>query len=81
MLFVIDTNVFVSALSSRSKFHWIIEDLMEEKFEIAVSTAILLEYEEILKQKYNPVVAEAFYKPYRNFLTFNLLQNIINGIY
>lgn len=36
MIFVIDTNVFVSALSSRSKFHWIIEDLMAEKFEIAV---------------------------------------------
>jgi uncharacterized protein len=60
MLLVIDTNVFVSALSSRSKFHWIIEDLMNEVFEIAVSTDILLEYEEVLKQKFNPVTAETF---------------------
>lgn len=60
MLFVIDTNVFVSSLSSHSQYHWIIEELLDENFEIAVSTGILLEYEEILKQKYNLTAAEAF---------------------
>ncbi len=60
MKLVIDTNVLVSALSSRSIFHWIIQDLMAEKFEIAISYEVLLEYEEILKKKYDSQTAENF---------------------
>ena len=57
---VIDTNVLVSALSSRSSFHWLIRLLLEEKIELYVTTEIVLEYEEILKQKYSANVAEYF---------------------
>lgn len=60
MKLVIDTNVLVSALSSRSVFHWIIQDLIAEKFEIAISYEVLLEYEEILKKKYDAQTAEDF---------------------
>ncbi len=60
MRIVIDTNVFVASLSSRSPFHWLIEALMDEVFDLYVSTEVLLEYEEILKQKYPYVVAENF---------------------
>ncbi|MFN7116844.1 MAG: putative toxin-antitoxin system toxin component, PIN family [Saprospiraceae bacterium] len=60
MKLVIDTNVLVSALSSRSVFHWIIQDLIAEKFEIATSHEVLLEYEEILKKKYDVQTAENF---------------------
>ncbi|HEY4112218.1 putative toxin-antitoxin system toxin component, PIN family [Puia sp.] len=57
---VIDTNVLVSALSSRSPYHWLIENLLEEKFELYVTNEILLEYEEILKAKYSEHVASNF---------------------
>ena len=60
MKFVIDTNIFVSSLSSRSDSHWIIQHLLQEKFEVSVSHEILLEYEEILKQKYDLQTTENF---------------------
>jgi putative PIN family toxin of toxin-antitoxin system len=57
---VIDTNVLVSALSSRSIYHWLILQLLDEKIDLSVTEEILLEYEEILKQKYSSSVAENF---------------------
>ena len=60
MRLVIDTNILVASLSSKSKYHWIIQALREGKFELCVTEEIYLEYEEILKQKYNVVVANAF---------------------
>lgn len=60
MRVVIDTNVLVSSLSSRSPYHWIIELILSEKIDLLVSEEILLEYEEILKVKYAPAVAHHF---------------------
>ncbi len=57
---VIDTNILVASLSSRSAYHWLIEALMEEKFELFVSTEVMLEYEEILKLRYPLAVATNF---------------------
>jgi putative PIN family toxin of toxin-antitoxin system len=57
---VIDTNVLVSALSSKSQYHWLVELLLEEKFELSVTEEILLEYEEVLKVKYSDNVASNF---------------------
>jgi uncharacterized protein len=57
---VIDTNVLVSALSSRSIYHWLIELLLEEKFDLYVTDEILFEYEEVLKSKYSDAVATNF---------------------
>jgi uncharacterized protein len=57
---VIDTNVLVSALSSRSSYHWLIELLLEEKFDLYITDEILFEYEEILKAKYSESVAANF---------------------
>ena len=57
---VLDTNVLVASLSSRSPYHCLIEALLNETFDAVVSHDILLEYEEILKQKYHIEVAEAF---------------------
>lgn len=62
MLFVIDTNIFVSALSATSPHHWIIEALLDEHFEICVSQDILLEYEEVLTRKYSAIAAVNFLK-------------------
>jgi putative PIN family toxin of toxin-antitoxin system len=57
---VIDTNVLVAALSSKSPYHWLIEYLLEGKFNLYVTDEILLEYEEILKTKYSEFVATYF---------------------
>ena len=57
---VIDTNVLVSALSSRSVHHWLIKLLLSEQIELYVTDEILLEYEEVLKAKYSDSVAENF---------------------
>jgi putative PIN family toxin of toxin-antitoxin system len=57
---VIDTNVLVSALSSRSQYHWLIELLLEEEIELYITDEILLEYEEILNAKYSEAVASNF---------------------
>lgn len=57
---VIDTNVLVSSLSSKSKYHWLIQLILDEKIEVFVTSDILLEYEEILKAKYSANVASNF---------------------
>jgi putative PIN family toxin of toxin-antitoxin system len=57
---VIDTNVLVTSLSSRSMYHWIIRALLTEKIELFISGEIILEYEEILKLKYSTSVADNF---------------------
>jgi uncharacterized protein len=57
---VIDTNILVSALSSKSQYHWLVESLLEEKLELSVTEEIFLEYEEVLKVKYSENVASNF---------------------
>ncbi len=60
MKVVLDTNVLVSALSSRSIYHWLIIELLNEKFELFLTEEILLEYEEILENKYSVATANNF---------------------
>lgn len=57
---IIDTNVLVAALSSKSINHWLIEALLNERFQLFVTDEILLEYDEILKSKYSETVANNF---------------------
>lgn len=57
---LIDTNVLVSALSSRSVYHWLIDALLEERFQLFITDEIMLEYEEILKIKYSEKIANNF---------------------
>jgi uncharacterized protein len=57
---VIDTNVLVSALSSKSNYHWLLELLLEEKFDLYITDEIFFEYQEVLKAKYSDSVATNF---------------------
>lgn len=57
---IIDTNVIVASLSSKSKYHWLIEFLIYQRIELYVTEEILLEYEEILKLKYSESAASNF---------------------
>jgi putative PIN family toxin of toxin-antitoxin system len=55
---VLDTNALLVSVSSRSKYHWIFQGLLSDSFVLVITTEILLEYEEILKRRYNVDVAE-----------------------
>jgi uncharacterized protein len=58
--FVLDTNVLVASISSRSPHHWIWQSLTQKKeFRICVTTEILEEYEEILQRFYGKEAATA----------------------
>jgi putative PIN family toxin of toxin-antitoxin system len=57
---ILDTNVLVAALSSKSPFHWIIEAILNQSFNLYVTDEIMLEYEEVLKIKYSEFVAANF---------------------
>jgi putative PIN family toxin of toxin-antitoxin system len=54
---VIDTNVLLVSISSRSKYHWPYQALLKGKFKVAVTQDILLEYEEVIGKHWNKEVA------------------------
>lgn len=60
MKVVIDTNILVMALSSKSPFHDIISKLKEGVYELVVTNDVLLEYEEIITIKYGEFSAKLF---------------------
>ncbi len=55
---VLDTNVLLVSISSKSKYHWIFQKLLEFGYELFITNEILTEYEEIISQKYNSAVAK-----------------------
>lgn len=58
MRIVLDTNVLLVSISSRSRFRPIFEAFLQEKYELCVSTDILLEYEEIIAEHMGERIAE-----------------------
>jgi len=70
MTVVIDCNIFVMCLTSASPYHVIYDALVNGKFQVAVTNDILLEYEEVIQQKYSIATA-------KNFITLlNELPNV-----
>ncbi len=55
---VLDTNILLVSISSRSLYHWIFKKLFNGEFDLYVTTEILMEYEEIIASKYNENVAK-----------------------
>lgn len=51
---VLDTNVLLVSISSKSKYHWLFLKLINNKFDLYVSNDIITEYEEIISLKFNP---------------------------
>ena len=49
---VIDTNVFLVSLAPNFRLHWIYQYILQDKFEVCVSTEILNEYQEIISRRY-----------------------------
>ena len=50
---VLDTNVLVVSVSSKSKLHWVFKKLLEKEYTLCVTTEILSEYAEILERLMN----------------------------
>jgi putative PIN family toxin of toxin-antitoxin system len=57
LLVVLDTNVLLVSISSRSKYHWLLQALLERKYRLAITHEILLEYEEVIGNHWSPQVA------------------------
>lgn len=45
MLVIVDTNVLLVSVSSRSKYHWLYRAILDKKINIAFTNEILTEYE------------------------------------
>lgn len=54
---VLDTNVVLNALSPKLPYRDILRNLLSGKYELCVSTEILLEYEEKIAEFYNHTTA------------------------
>jgi putative PIN family toxin of toxin-antitoxin system len=57
VLVVIDTNVLLVSISSKSKYHWLYRLILDKKITIAFTHDILTEYEEQLAKHWHPEVA------------------------
>lgn len=69
---VMDTNVLLVSVSSKSKYHWIFQSLIKGHFVQVVTNDILFEYEEVIARKFNNLVAENV------ITTLLLLPNVIH---
>ena len=70
MRIVLDTNIILAAFSTTSPYRTILDVLFNQGYELYITNGILLEYEEKLKEKFNPQTAELF------LTALNLLSNI-----
>ncbi|RLD58661.1 MAG: putative toxin-antitoxin system toxin component, PIN family [Bacteroidetes bacterium] len=59
---IIDTNVLLVAISPHSQYHWILEELIAGDYEIYISNEILLEYEEIISQRYDKQLVDELFE-------------------
>ena len=64
---VLDTNCLIASLSKRGNYFKVWTDLQAGKYILCVSNEILEEYEEIIAQKANPLIAA------------NVIQTLINS--
>ena len=60
MKVVLDCNILVICLTSRSPFHKIYQAIVSGGLHLAVTTEIIFEYREIIQQKYGSNTANAF---------------------
>lgn len=66
MRIVLDTNALLSSISRRSQFRGIFDKILDGTITLAVSSDILLEYEEIISVRSSPHVAENILKGFED---------------
>ena len=57
MKIVLDTNILLVSIGSKSKYRPIFDKLINGEFDLSIGYEILLEYEEIITRKTNYIVA------------------------
>ncbi len=73
-MIILDTNVLLVSISSKSPYHCIFEQLINGAYDLSVTTEILMEYEEVIGRKYSSEVAKDVI---RTLLTLPNVQKII----
>jgi len=84
MRIVLDTNILLVSISPKSKYYWIFEQFLNEKYTLCVTTDILSEYEEIISQYMSAEVANEVLQIIENarnvaFITKYYRWNLINN--
>ena len=72
MKLVLDTNVLLVSISSRSKYHWLFQKLLSGSFVLCLSNEIVTEYEEIISHHMGKVASDSL---------LGLLDNLNNVEY
>jgi len=57
-MIVLDTNVLLVSISSKSPYHCIFKKLIDGEYDLGITTEILMEYEEVIERKFNSEVAK-----------------------
>jgi putative PIN family toxin of toxin-antitoxin system len=71
---VLDTNVVIASISHRSPFHSVWQSFLKGKYELCVTSDILVEYAEVIERRYSIIDAEFILK--QMLLRPNLIQSI-----
>lgn len=84
MKIVLDTNILLVSIATKSKYRTIFDSILSEKIEIFVTTEILNEYAEIIQNKTNSFISNNILemliilpnvKSTTIFYKWNLIQN------
>jgi putative PIN family toxin of toxin-antitoxin system len=75
MRIVLDTNVLLVSISDRSPHHWIFLGLTQGKYELCVTTEILLEYAEVIEQHMGTEVSESVQGTLDNLSNVHLITS------
>ncbi len=57
-MIILDTNVLLVSISSKSPYHCIFEKLIDGAYDLGITAEILMEYEEVIGRKFNLEVAK-----------------------
>lgn len=58
---VLDTNVLLVSISTKSLVHWVFRALLDGKFVLCITTDILLKYAEIIGRHIEQIVVKSFW--------------------
>jgi putative PIN family toxin of toxin-antitoxin system len=72
---VLDTNVLLVSISSKSNLHWIFKSLLEGEYTLCVTTDILVEYAEIIEQQMGVLASENALGVLENLPNIELVTN------
>lgn len=59
---VLDTNILLVSIPTKSPYHWIFEKLIANEFDLFISNEVLMEYEEIISRRFDYLVARDIIK-------------------